>query len=161
MADLFLKNWFTAQGLQSNLVVGHVRWSRALRHPMSPMDQAFAISCYHKDYRTLHDIHPDSDTVHLLSPHTPLLHWEGPHDEQYYRVSFMTDSRHPLHYPEDSVDPRRNQNVVEVLIKEGVLWLHDIPQIDRRHEVVPPRLAFVVPNKPIVLADFEVRQVQA
>ena len=159
MTNVILNDWLKQQGLEPDLVLGHIRWPRSLGRPnLVPMDHAFTIACYHFTYTDRDDAHPGKNSEHLTSPHQ-VVHWEGPHDTQYYRISFMTNSREPSGYPEGESDPLKHKNFVDVSLKQEVVWVHDVPALDARHAVVPAQQVFEPPGTHLVLPDFEVRKV--
>ena len=78
------------ESVVTNLVIGIVRWQRALGLPDGALDFAFLVQCYHfnhgitgKPIRSIHD-------VQVL---------EGPHDGQYFRVTFKTYASWPQDWP--------------------------------------------------------------
>jgi len=144
--------------LEKNLVLGHIRWSTAVGRPEGDLAEAFTFTCYHFDEQQRHPGGVDGASAHILSWH-PVIAWEGPHDPEGFQVSFLTDARWPQNYSEDSRDPRRNENYLDVTLRSGVLWRNSKRVKAGRRTLRPANLVFDPPGKVQRLPDIQVIRV--
>lgn len=78
----------------------------------------------------------------------------GPHDDTWFRVTYQTDARDPKNWDPLSIDPRRNQNFLEVTLKAG--W-SDTALTGKGSKLLrPDHLIFDPPGKMQQLAVIEV-----
>ena len=101
--------------LDPTLVLGEIRWKRALGLPTGDLKVAFGILCYHLDQLARHGAHP-TVTEPIVSPHRVQID-EGRHDGIWFRVTYATDAQDPKDWDPVSTDPRRLQNFLEVTLQ--------------------------------------------
>ena len=104
--------------LPFDLVIGHIRWSKALGLPSGDITKAFDISCY------THERVPGGSPSHPVLfdrkvPHDVAVS-EGTHDDEFYRLVYLTDSQWSLTYKIG--EPFRTQNFIDVSFHDGVVW---------------------------------------
>lgn len=104
--------------LPFDLVIGHIRWSKALGLPSGDITKAFDINCY------THERVPGGSPSHPVLfdrkvPHDVVVS-EGTHDDEFYRLVYHTDSQWSLTYKIG--EPFRTQNFINVSFHDGVVW---------------------------------------
>jgi hypothetical protein len=141
--------------LSPDLVFGCIQWAKVLGLPDGKLDKAFFLYCYHYD---LKDRNADQ-TMHLRASHV-VNAWEGPHDDDYFRVSFVTDSRDPRGYDVGSKDPLRHLNLLQVSLHTGVGWRNNLYTGKGGKLFVPEQIVFDPPGKPQRLPNINVIHLQ-
>jgi hypothetical protein len=141
--------------LSTDLVIGHIRWSRALGLPEGGIHNAIVIRCYHWNLIAFDPLNPNETSQGLKFPHI-VDAWEGQHDDHYYRLTFTTVAITPDGYEQDDNNPLRTINILDVAFRDGMIWKH-IPSTRAGIKLLRPTyLEFKVPGHAQILPDIEV-----
>jgi hypothetical protein len=130
--------------VMQNLVFGCIRWRREWGSPAGELNKAFKIECYDRTR-----VVASGNVNHPKSPHE-VVKWDGPHDEDYFRVSFITDVRVPDGYGDvtPDQDPYKDRNLLEVSL---------VAQWGTSHVTLhPPSMDLELPGRVQLLPDIAV-----
>jgi hypothetical protein len=108
--------------LSSDLVLGNIRWSRALGLPEGDIRHAFVILGYHYTLISYDPYNPKVKAKPVKAPHSGIVLTEGPHDDHYYRLTYGTDAIAPSEWGDDPENPRASLNYLDVAFSEGMIW---------------------------------------
>jgi hypothetical protein len=132
-----------------DLVMGRIRWNRALGLPGGDLRHAFVIECHHTNLAVRGT--QRTDHYDQLEPHA-VDAWIGPHDSEHYQISFVTDARFPNGFG-DAVPPPKYHNVLSVSFQAETIWENVPHTLSGVKVITPQEIAFNPPGKPQVLAD--------
>lgn len=129
-----------------DMVIGHVRWHKALGLPEIDLASVFNLSCFHWENQPTGE---GRKSVVFRSPH-PVDIWAGPHDNTYFRISFITTSQVPHQSGPDA--NLYKHNFLEASFHPNVKWA----TIGGRKAIVPANVRFDLPAHVQVLPELEV-----
>jgi hypothetical protein len=146
-----LSHWIEGSAIRQEFLAdtlwGAIRWRKSIGRPLVPtLATAFIIE--HVSWQCVHTYHPEGGPqyVDVLYPHREPSKWDGPDDDDYHRVSFMTQTV-------------QGKNRIKVDFAANVGWQHGIErQITERgyRDIDPPARDFNKSERGYVVEPFEV-----
>lgn len=124
---------------------GTIQWRKSIGRPLAPtLASAFVIE--HVSWQSKLEYTQDGGFkfIDLVVPHSEPWKWDGPEDENYYRVSFMTETT-------------QRPNRIRVNFAANIGWEHQIETIGRGYrDIEPSERQFLKGEEPYVIEPFEV-----